>query len=228
MHALNAVISCVALCFAACAERDETPEARFTILVRADRDVGLAGASVELDGRFAGQTDVDGRLDLHVPVQASRVRVAVRCPEGFHASEPRSVALRRGGRSLPLQLAFDCRPSQRSLLLIVRAPEASGTPVLVDGELLGSVAADGTLHALIRRAPGVEVRVSLDTSSAPRLMPADPMREFAIRDQDEIVVFDQPFSLAEPRAARRPRSRHAHVPSSPSSTHLPYAIEATY
>jgi hypothetical protein len=75
---------------------------------------------------------------------------------------------------------------------------------------------------VLLRAPGSELRLSLDTSAAPELSPQHPARDVHVTDRDELVVFDQAFERvrAPPRRPRAPR-----MPS-PPRTVLPYAIRA--
>ncbi len=220
MHALKIVWLLMALLAAGCFGRQETA---VRLLVRVSDDQGAAQASVpvELDGVQTATTDKEGRATLTFVVRANRVQLAVQCPGGFQSPEPRSVPLARQGRQPPLELTFVCRPLTRTLLLIVRAPEAAGMPVLADGESLGTVTAEGTFHAVLQRPPEAVLRLMLDTSGAPRFVPQNPVRELRVADRDEIVVFDQALAVLPP--ARRPlvpRRTRTEV----SRSHIPYAI----
>jgi hypothetical protein len=102
------------------------------------------------------------------------------------------------GGTARLELSFRCRPALRELVVVVRAPGGEGLWLRADGEPVGRVATDGTLHAIVRRAPGSEVRLLLDTGELP-LLPANPVRELRVADRDELVVFDQALTSARSR-----------------------------
>ena len=220
MHALKSAWLPMALLLAACVGHDETA---VRILVRVSDDQGAAQASVpvDLDGVQSATTDEEGRDTLTFVARANRVQLAVQCPTSFQSPEPRSVPFARQGRQPPLELTFVCRPLTRTLLLVVRAPEAVGMPVLADGESLGTVTAEGTLHAVLQRPPEAVLRLMLDTSRAPRLVPQDPVREVRVADRDEIVVLDQ--ALTVPPPVRRPLIPRRPTVEAPRS-HVPYAI----
>ncbi|MFT3928090.1 MAG: hypothetical protein QM778_36515 [Myxococcales bacterium] len=223
MYALRRALFGLALMFTiGCAAGDESQEVRFHVSVRDDQLQAQPGVSIEVDGQAVASTDTQGRASVSFHARANRARIAVRCPSGYHASEPRSIPLSRRGRQPPLELVFTCRPAQRTLLLVVRAPEGVGMPVLADGEALGHVAEDGTFHAVIKRAPDATLRLTLDTTDAPLLVPQHPVREITVGERDEIIVFDQ-----ELRAARPPRRvRQTSGKSSSATRHIPYAIGA--
>jgi hypothetical protein len=96
----------------------------------------------------------------------------------------------------------------------------SGLALSANGEPLGAVGEDGTLHATLQRAPDSELRLMLDTSTSPQLIPRNPVRELKVMDRDEIVVFDQVFEEEAPRKVRP--SGAAKRGKEPK--HIPYAI----
>jgi len=208
------------LSLAACAASRAPQEAHFQLTVQDDQGEPQANVPVVIDGAQVASTDAHGEASVIFQANANRARLAVMCPAGFLSPEPRSVPLARTGRQPPLELQLTCRPEQRSLLLVVRAPQAIGLPVLADGEVIGHVAEDGTLHAILRRAPGSELRVTLDTSAKPQLLPQHPVREISVGDRDELIVFDQPFATAR----ERPRRASSATQARPTPRHIPYAI----
>jgi hypothetical protein len=192
---------------------------RLDVTVRDDAGRPLSDLAIEVDGVHVATSDATGRAraTIHAP-RAGRLAVATRCPEGYRAPLARSLPL---GRDTPrLQVALVCRPSLRTLVVAVRAPAVAGAWLRADGQPLGRVEADGTLHALLTRPPDSELRLSLDTSAFPRLLPQHPARDVRVADRDELIVFDQAFEQPPTRPVRRPRT--APTPS----TVLPYAIRA--
>jgi hypothetical protein len=213
-------LACTMACF--------QPREQATLLVvRVEDDQGVPqrAVSVELDGVPSATTGDAGTASITLQTYANRIQIAAHCPEGYNSPDPRSVPLSRSGRQPPLELRFVCRPAMRTLLLVVRAPQAAGLSVLADGESLGTVNADGTLHAVLRRPPEAVIRLMLDTSALPRAVPANPVREIRVADRDEILVFDQSLAIAPP-ARRAPSPRRA--PPDPSKSHIPYAIGSRF
>lgn len=196
------------------------------VAVRDEGGVGVFRAEVQVDSVSVGHTDEQGMAVLQLSAAGGRAQVEVACPEGFHVPLPRSVPLTRLSHGQRLTLLFACRPKQRTLLLVVRAPQVIGAQVLADGEPLGAVTDDGTFHAVVERAPGSQVRFALDTQASPRLLPQHPVRVIEVGDRDELVVFDQAFSAIKSalRPARRAASRSSMDLPAAEPTHRPYAI----
>jgi hypothetical protein len=192
---------------------------RLDIVVTDDQGVPLPDAPIEIEGVVSARSGHQGHVSVTLEANAPRARFSAVCPQGYRAPEPRSVPLSPRGRQPLLELRFVCRPQLRSLLVVVRAPQAAGMVVRADGESIGSVGAEGTLHAVLEREPGSDVRLMLDTSAAPRLLPQNPIREIKVADSDELVVFDQALSEAPVPRKTKPRE-----PGSLPSKHIPYAI----
>jgi hypothetical protein len=221
VRALTIATLLAALSTVACLPREEQA-IRFLIRVHDDQGAAQRAIPVLLDGIATAVTDDAGESPLVFRPHANRVQIAVRCPSGFHSPDPRTLAVSRAGHQAPLELAFVCRPLKRTLLVIVRAPQAVGLPVLADGESLGTVQVDGSFHGVLERPPEAVVRLMLDTSEAPLLLPQNPVREFRVADQDEIVVFDQALAPAPP--ARRARVTPRVSAAAQLKAHVPYAI----
>jgi hypothetical protein len=170
----------------------------------------LAGLGVEIDGVPATRTDGEGRARISLGGNGPpRARIAVSCPEGSRESNPRHVARHVDGATARLELSFVCRPAQRMLAIVVRAEGGAGSVLRADGEPLGTVAADGTLHATVWRAPDSELQLMLDTGAL-TVRPKNPLREHRVADRDEVIVFDQPLQahptkVSSPKRAGRMR-----------------------
>jgi len=169
----------------------------------------LAGRAVEIDGLVATTTARDGVARVAVSTAGPpRVRVGVSCPAGSRELPPRHVPRLIEGGTARLELSFRCQPSLRALVVVVRAPGGEGLWLRADGEPLGRVAADGTLHAKVVRAPDSEVRLLLDTGDLP-LSPPNPVRELRVADRDELVIFDQALTSAKLRVVDPRRTSSA-------------------
>lgn len=198
-------------------------EVQLALEVIDDRGTPLPGVPLLLDGARATVTDARGQARTLVQARRGR-RVELRpaCSSQYRRSEARSVLLSsRGERRAPLTLRLVCAPLERTLAVVVRAPGGAGFPLRADGQVIATIGEDGLAHALLRRAPDTTLRLSLDTGSAPRVLPQFPAREVHVADRDEIVVFDQAFTQAP--AVRIP----ARLPRPSPNRHekrLPYAI----
>lgn len=209
----------------ACAETQAPADVRLQVTTRDDWGAALANVPVAVDGQVVASSDAAGRAQVGLSARAGRVRVSASCPEGYRSPDPRSLPLKASARQPSLELEFVCRPELRTLLLVVRAPEAAGFVVRADGEPIGTVGRDGTLHALLRRKPEAELRLTLDTSAAPDLVPRNPVREIQVADRDDILVFDQRLAPLAPAPKAPRQGRRA---ERPPPKHIPFAIGARY
>ena len=215
---LSSIITLVVACGAA--ERS----AGRTLRVQARDEDGqpLAGLAVEIDGVFATRTSDSGGARISLSADgAPRARVAVRCGDGQREVPARQVQRTCAEASAPLELSFLCRPRVRTLAVVVRAPGGQGLLVRADGEPLGRIEADGTLHGILSRAPDAELRLSIDTGELP-LTPREPVHVVQIPDRDELVVFDQPFNRRPVRSIARAR---VNAPAARSASETPVCHE---
>jgi hypothetical protein len=219
---MRALILLVGLCLlSGCRVGSPRETLRIDVQVSDDRGDPLAEVPVLVDEAHAKATDAQGKVSLTVSAALDRrLRIRADCPEAYRPSEPRTVTT--AGSAL-LELRFQCRPRLRTLAVVIHAPDGAGLTARADGEPIGKVAADGTLHAVLKRPPEAELRLTLDTSTAPLLRPQSPIQDVLVPDRDEIVVFDQPFTLAAPRRARGPARGPAPEPKV-EPRHIPYAI----
>lgn len=223
-------VSSIALLLLSCAVLSACPAASpsegarlLRVVVRDDRGQALPDVPVEVEGLSATSTAADGSASISLgPTGAPRARVAVNCPAAYRAVEPRHVVRTRALSSSTLELAFVCRPRLRTLAVVVRAVGGEGLVLRADGEALGEVAADGTLHVVLERPPESELRLMLDTGDRP-LTPRNPARELRVADRDELVVFDEQLALVKPRVVRATVAPAKPPPPPP----LPYAIRST-
>jgi hypothetical protein len=187
------------------------------VAVRDDMGAPLSGVPVSLDGVQVATSDTQGQARaLVLGSAAGRVHVSAECPASYRPAPPRSLPLSAEARVLALKIV--CSPRERTLAVVVRAPGSEGAVVRADGEPLGRIDSEGVLHALIARPAESTLRLTIDTSEHPRLLPQHPVREVLVADRDDIVVFDQTFTLAQAKLARPKR------PAKPEPTHVPYAI----
>lgn len=205
-----------------CADAQTSREASIAVDVADDQGRALSGVPILLDDTPIATTDGAGHARAIVQAAKSgRVRVKARCPAAYRDAEARSVALSRADtQTPPLTLRMICAPKLRTLAVVVRAPGGEGLTLRADGAPVAQVAADGTAHVVLQRAPETSLRLSLDTATAPKLSPQFPAREVQVTDRDEIVVFDQALTSTAP-VLRRAAPKQA---PAKDARHVPYAI----
>lgn len=216
----------LALCLLALASCQEAPRpARFPVQIKATSDQGepLGGVKIAADGRDLGTTDARGLLQAALPgAEGQRVQLGFVCPDRYErAGEGPSLMLRRFSSvdaNAPQHTTVDvqCAASLRSKVIAVRAGQPD-LPVLLRGEVVARTNERGTTHVLLRERAGTSVRLTLDTSSAPQLRPASPVRMFAVAAKDDFAVWDQPFEVIAKKPKRKPKPEvapepEAHVP----------------
>lgn len=206
----------------------DVPTARVVRIQVTDDDARpLAGVPIELDGISATKTGTDGSARISLaPTGPARARIGVACPTGSREVAPRHVLRALAGDAARLELTFLCRPALRTLAVVLRAPGGAGLWLRADGEPLGRVAADGTLHATLERAPESELRLLLDTGDRP-VSPRNPVHQVRVADRDELVVFDQPLSTQKPhRSAMAPaRQEPSALPPDSAEAQPPHAVD---
>ncbi len=182
------------------------PDYQVTVRVESDPGVALAGASVGFGEERLGSTGAEGlaHVVLHGALGAS-VPLEVRCPEGYRQPRERiSVILRASEPNVPApEYAVSCPPSQRSLVVTVRAQNAVGVPLKQLGKELARTDARGAAHVLLKLRPGEDLTLVLDTSEHPELRPKSPTLKLTMPDRDEVVLFDAPFSVERAPAPKR-------------------------
>jgi hypothetical protein len=195
----------------------------FPVTVRSHSDNGqpLEGLRVEIDGAPRGTTDATGRLLIEAYGKVGDiVSVFGRCPEGYRGpSVARQVTLRRfdrldrRGSAFGPEISWHCGPLKRDVAVVVRASGQPALPIVVQGQRVGVTDDNGFAHVLLRRRPGGDLRVLLDTTNNLDLRPQNPVKIFRIEDRDAIFVFDQDFEKKR-RVPKKPRKKKTrrHVP----------------
>jgi hypothetical protein len=182
----------------------ERASSSYVVTFTARADAPLAGVEVSVkDGAVLGRTGEDGtlRVTLTGP-EGTVLPLRVSCPPGYRTPPPPDLTLRRFTGLDPkaaergLEVSLSCPPAQRMAALVIKTGRA-GLPVLAQGREVARTDARGYAHALVAVAPDTSFQVVIDTRGEPRLRPASPMSIVSIKDADEIVVIDRPFTLPE-------------------------------
>jgi hypothetical protein len=180
----------------------------------AESDPGqpLRGVWVAVDEKPVGTSDNRGLL--HVTIAAKlgqRIRIEHACPPGYR--DPGEPKMLRVGdyRSIDevsppaMQLTIRCPPTNRLAVIVVRADHGDGLSVLLNDHVVAETNAAGVAHFSTSAPPGTELRVGLDTTERPHLVPRNPVRVFTIPDAPEAFVIDQSFETAKRRRRRQTR-----------------------
>jgi hypothetical protein len=150
--------------------------------VRDDSGGPLAEVPVLAAGRRLGASDAQGSF-RYALAPRERLRVEVRCPEAYRPAPPQAFVLPEAAQPL----VFICRPRLRTLAVVALAPSARGLMLRAGAQNLGRIDDSGVLHAVLRRAPGSTVLLSLEGRA---LAEVSATRTLVVEDRDGIVLFD--------------------------------------
>lgn len=198
--------------FDAC-EQPAPAQQEFSVRVRAVNPEGepLAGLEIGVAGDRLGATSATGALSLRMfGVEGEQIALDAVCPVGFSGPRESAVLTLRSFQSVDPQAApqteitLTCSPDQRLTAVAIRTGQPS-IPIRMRGEELARTNEAGTAHVVLAQDSGSAFQLTLDTAERKQLRPESPTRMFAVGDRDDIVVWDQPFVVLEPRppAARR-------------------------
>jgi hypothetical protein len=200
-------LAALALRAAACT----SPAAQhYPVLVRieSDPDVPLPGALLSHEGRVLGSSDALGLVSLTLSgAVGEQLALEVACPAGFRAIGPAiNVVLRPlADPARRPEYRARCRPELRSLVIAVRAPNAVHVPLRYLGKEIARTDDQGAAHGLLRLPPNESAKLMLDTSAPEHrwLRPQNPELKVSMPDRDDVVLFEQPFVIDEPKKIRQ-------------------------
>ena len=189
----------------------DKPPFRLRVRVTSDPGIPVHQATLHLGKRQLSATDLDGTTQLELTGSAGQfVELRVVCPKGLISPvAPIEVALRRlsDQQRLP-EYDVRCPPERRHVVVAVRAKQGAGLPVMYLGREIGRTDASGAAHVSLELKPNTRFRLRLDTSNRERLLPRSPAAVFQVPDRDELLIFDQAFTLkAKKNVVKRRRKR---------------------
>jgi hypothetical protein len=213
LPSLLALTSLLAL--ASCGEEPPPPQYPVTFSAHADEGAPLEGVQITGNGAPLGTTNAQGMLAVTLTgPEGTPVRIGAQCPDGHRnpgdipvLTLRRVVSLDPSSQNGGIRMTIHCPPSQRNAVVVVRADGQSDMPVLLDGREVARTDRSGVAHFAVRMAPNVAFQVRLATEHLPLLRPQEPRQTFTVPDHDELFIFDQSFSVEEPRRRRRRRRR---------------------
>jgi hypothetical protein len=213
-------LTCLSVLAVGCGSDASTPEEFPIRFIATTGGAPLAGARFGAGGVDLGVTDEAGHLDVVLSgTEGDVVPTRVACPSGYR--EPDALPpltlhhmrrLDERSQSRRLRLRVECRPEQRTAMLLVRAHSARAEalfdlPVLVDGLEVARTDADGLAHVELRYPPHTSFEVALGTDHLPSLLPRNPSRRLTMPDAEEVFAIDQELVEATPERVGRAR-RH--------------------
>jgi hypothetical protein len=172
--------------------------------VESDPGEGLSRASVSFLGREVGRTGSDGTVAIEIRgTEGEHVPIRISCPDGFVSPEkPTDVVLHRlADPNRRPEYAVRCSPVNRDMLLVVRADQGAGLPVVYLGHEVARTDESGAAHALLRVPYNDEVEVTLSTVEPgnERLRPQNPSIKFVSTNHEDIELFNVQFQLEAPK-----------------------------
>jgi hypothetical protein len=191
------------------------PEQTYAVLIRATDTDGnpLEGLRITLAGRELGATTVAGTFGLQMTgAEGQRIELDARCPEGFKGPRERAILFLRQVRSLdpqaPVQseLLLSCQATHRYAAVVVNTGQP-GIPIMLRDQELARTTTQGTAHVVLKEATGSSFRLTLDTRAQAELRPKSPSRIFEVGDQDDFVIWDQPFEKEKPKPVPKPKPK---------------------
>ena len=211
MRSLLVLMSSALLGVVGCAKvsLDLPPPPPFKVSIAVEGDPGrpLAGALVTRNAKTVATTGTDGLAQLTLDgADGETVEVAITCPEG-HTSPSKPISMRvartRDGR-LPV-FTVACPPTQRHVVVAVKAENGANLPVLYLGTVIARTDASGAAHFALDATPGEQFLVTLDTSGAEgaKLKPPSPSRPFTVGSNDDIFLFEQRFDVTKKKVVSR-------------------------
>ena len=214
-------ICCAALLFVLACNRTPTEErARLTITVRDPSGQPVPDATVQVDGKTAGQSNGDGVTETWVVGrEGRRIHTKASCPDGYRADKnaTETVTLRllrpvgdKAGATVPLRSDLICTPTSQLFVLVVKTDRSEEIPIVASGRVATRTDSDGAAQTVLGGTIGEELEVVLDTSDYPDLLPQSPSRRLVIPESPRILVFDQEF-----KTKKKPVRKRRHIQLGP-------------
>jgi hypothetical protein len=199
-----------AFAISACNDKGAQPEGtvqlRVLVKVTGDPDQAVKGAKVLYTGKPIATTDEKGlaKLDL-TGREGDSYAVTISCPQGYTSpTKGETITVRRqtDPSKLP-EYDVTCEPSSRTVVVTVRADNGANLPVLYLGREVARTDSSGAAHVLlkdVKRDDSVALTISTAGKGQEDLRPQNPTANFTIKGQDDVFLFDQPFTLEKKKA----------------------------
>ena len=188
---------------AGCDSFRSKPPAPYEVVVKVEGDPGkpIEGAAILHNNAKVGVTAQDGSAMLKLRGdEGESLFFMVQCPEGHEApSKPITVTLRRiADPTKHPEYTATCAPSMRTVVVAVRADNGPNLPVMYLGREVARTDESGAAHVMLTLRPAESFQLALKTTdeeAGALLRPQDPVATFVMKNQDDIVRFDQKFQV---------------------------------
>lgn len=173
------------------------PPFKVAFAVEGDPGQPITGAVVTRSDKTVATTGPDGRAELTLNgADGETVDASIKCPDGHTSpTHPISIRLARTKDGRPPVFKVSCPPTQRHVVVAVKAENGANLPVVYLGKVITRTDASGAAHFAIEAPPGGQFMVMLDTGDDKRISPANPSKPFTVGRTDDIFVFEQKFEI---------------------------------
>jgi hypothetical protein len=200
-----AALALAALALLGCSVNDEPPPPfKVELQVTSDPGKPLAGAQIVHSGEAVATTGPTGVALLTLRgAEGESFDLYVRCAADYVSpAKPVTVFLRRtgggeqGAAKLP-RYETSCPPAIRTVVVAVRAENGQNLPVVYLGQQVTRTDASGAATVLLRLKPGEQFDLTLATTGkdGELLRPQNPSATFLVKPQDDVMLFDQKFTV---------------------------------
>jgi hypothetical protein len=180
---------------------------RFEILLKVttDGNAPVSGALLQLKDATVGTTGAEGSSVLKFTAnEGESFDIGVQCPAGMQSPpKPVQITLRKlADTSRRPEFTASCPSATKVVVVAVRADGGPNLPVLYLGNEVARTDASGAANVALRLAPNdtFELKLSTNDKGSERLRPQNPSLSFTMKDKDDVVVFEQKFSLEAKKA----------------------------
>ncbi|MFO0677805.1 MAG: hypothetical protein U0169_14810 [Polyangiaceae bacterium] len=174
------------------------------VRVESDPGVPLRGAEIVYAGKTIATTGEAGLAKLRLTGKdGESFDVNVQCPTGFASpSKALTVTLRRlvdPGKTP--EFSAECRPTTRTVVVLVRAENGPNLPVLYLNREVARTDASGAAHVLMKMNADeqFDLRIGTTEKGSEGLRPQNPVATFRVAQRDEVFVFDARFAVDAPK-----------------------------
>jgi len=188
-----------------------SPPFKVAFAIESDPGRPVTGAFIMRSDKTVATTGADGRAELTLAgADGETVDASIKCPAGHTSpARPLSIRLARTDDGKAPVFKVSCPPSQRKVVVAIKAENGANLPVVVLGKVVTHTDASGAAHFAIEAAPGGQFQVLLDTSGKEnaRLKPQSPSRPFTVGQSDDIVLYEQKFDVQKKKRARQAKAK---------------------
>jgi hypothetical protein len=191
------------------AAKTAAPTFPVTVSIRGDGQQPLADVEIYEQKRLLGKTNASGRVSLKLTGnEGGTVSLRVKCPATFKSPEkPIVVGLRLMSEGSPApKFEAECVPLVRTVVVGLRAENGPNLNIIHLNQVVGRTDDQGVAHMKMQVAPGEQVTLTLNTSSAPLLRPQSPTVTFTAADRDEMLLLEQRFTVLKPVIHVKPKN----------------------